>query len=147
MNKRTNNWAEYWQRYNTLCSILKAENHQLAEQLINAKLHVNGLTDGWYDFLNLFKELIFKNAKTLSPDSKVQADTLITQLEKALAPQNSYGGMTVNERLVVANKMDEFYNAIDNKDTFRIIEILKSVELTDNNINAILKSFKMPAIK
>lgn len=43
--------------------------------------------------------------------------------------------------------MDEFDNAIDNKDTLRIIEILKSVELTDDNINAILKSFGMPAIK
>lgn len=55
--------------------------------------------------------------------------------------------MTVNERLVIANKMDEFDNAIDNKDTLRIIEILKSVELTDDNINTILKSFKMPSIK
>ncbi len=119
----------------------------MAEQLINAKLHVNGLTDGWYDFLNLFKELIFKNADTLSSDCKVQADILITQLEKVLVPQNRYGGMTVNERLVIANKMDEFDNAIDNKDTLRIIEILKSVELTDDNINTILKSFKMPAIK
>lgn len=147
MSKRTNNWSEYWQRYNTLCNIIKAENNQLAEQLINAKLYVNGLTDGWYDFLNLFKELIFKNAKTLSSDCKVQADTLITQLEKALVPPNRYGGMTVNERLVIANKMDEFDNAIDNKDTLKVIEILKSVELTDDNINAILKSFKMPVIK
>lgn len=147
MNKRINNWSEYWQRYGTLCSNIKSENNQLAEQLINAKLHVNGLTDGWCDFLNLFKELIFKNADTLSSDCKIQADILITQLEKALIPQNRYGGITVNERLVIANKMDEFDNAIDNKDTLRIIEILKSVELTDDNINAILKSFKMPAIK
>ena len=147
MSKRINNWSEYWQRYDTLCSNIKSENNQLAEQLINAKLHVNGLTDGWYDFLNLFKELIFKNADTLSSDCKVQADILITQLEKALVPQNRYGGMTVNERLVIANKMDEFDNAIDNKDTLRIIEILKSVELTDAKINAILKSFKMSAIK
>lgn len=147
MNKRINNRSEYWQRYDTLCSNIKSENNQLAEQLINAKLHVNGLTDGWYDFLSLFKELIFKNADTLSSDCKVQADILITQLEKVLVPQNRYGGMTVNERLVIANKMDEFDNAIDNKDTLRIIEILKSVELTDDNINTILKSFKMPAIK
>lgn len=84
MNKRINNRSEYWQRYDTLCSNIKSENNQLAEQLINAKLHVNGLTDGWYDFLNLFKELIFKNADTLSSDCKVQADILITQLEKVL---------------------------------------------------------------
>ena len=136
MNKRIDSWSEYWQKYNSLCDIIRSENNQLAEQLIDAKLYVNGLTDGWHDFLNVFKELIFKNAETLSLDCKVQADILITQLEKS-----------VNERLVIANKMDEFDNAIDNKDTLRIIEILKSVELTDDNINAILKSFGMPAIK
>lgn len=148
MNGRLSNWSEYWQRYDALCCNIKSENNQLAEQLIDAKLYVNGLTDGWYAFLNLFKELIFKNSNYLSSDCKVQADSLIIHLENALVPQqNKYGGMTVNERLVIANKMDEFDNAIDNKDTLRIIEILKSVELTDDNINAILKSFKMPAIK
>lgn len=147
MNKRIDSWSEYWQKYNSLCDIIRSENNQLAEQLIDAKLYVSGLIDGWHDFLNVFKELIFKNAETLSLDCKVQADILITQLEKALMSQTRYGGMTVNERLVIANKMDEFDNAIDNKDTLRIIEILKSVELTDDNINAILKSFKMPAIK
>lgn len=147
MNKRIDSWSEYWQKYNSLCDIIRSENNQLAEQLIDAKLYVSGLTDGWHDFLNVFKELIFKNAEALSLDCKVQADILITQLEKSLMSQTEYGGMTVNERLVIANKMDEFDNAIDNKDTLRIIEILKSVELTDDNINAILKSFKMPAIK
>ncbi len=118
----------------------------MAEQLINAKSYVNGLTDGWYDFLYLFKVLIFKNAETLSLDCKVQADILITQLAKALILQTGYGGMTVNERLVIANKMNEFDNAINSKDTLRIKEILKSVKLTDDNINAILKSFEMPAL-
>lgn len=146
MNKRTNYRSEYWQRYDSLCNIIKPENNQLAEQLINAKSYVNGLTDGWYDFLDLFKVLIFKNAETLSLDCKVQADNLITQLAKALILQTGYGGMTVNERLVIANKMNEFDNAINNKDTLRIKEILKSVKLTDDNINAILKNFEMPAL-
>lgn len=147
MNKRINNLTEYWQRFETLCSNIKSENSQLAGQLISAKSYAIGLTDGLYDFLNLFKELIFKNANSLSSGCKIQADILITQLEKSLIPQNRYGGMTVNERLVIANKIDEFDRAIDNKDTLRIIEILKSVELTDDNINAVLNSFKMPAIK
>ena len=146
MNKRTNNRSEYWQRYDSLCNDIKSENNQLAEQLKNAKLYVNGLTDGWYDFLNLFKELIFNNAENLSSDCKVQAGMLIAQLDKVLILQKGYGSMTVNERLVIANKMDEFDNAINNKDTLKTIEILKSVELTDDNINAILKSFEMPAL-
>ena len=146
MKKRTNNKSEYWQMYDSLCNDIKSENNQLAEQLINAKLYVNGLTDGWYDFLNLFKELIFNNAENLSSDCKVQAGMLIAQLDKVLILQKGYGGMTVNERLVIANKMDEFDNAINNKDTLKTIEILKSVELTDDNINDILKSFRMPAL-
>lgn len=147
MNKGLNNWSEYWQRYDTLCCNIKSENEPLAEQLIGAKSYVNGLTDGWYNFLNVFKGLIFDNSNNLSSDCKLQADGLIIQLENTLVPQNKYGGMTVNERLLIANKMDKFENAIKNKDTSEVIEILRSVELSNNNINAILKSFKMPLVK
>ena len=144
MNEKLNNWSEYWQRYDTLCCNIKSENNQMAEQLIDAKLYVNGLTDGWYAFLNLFKELMFKNSNSLSSNCKVQADSLIIQLENALIPQqNKYGGMTVNERLVLANKMDEFDDAINSKDIPKITDILKSVELSDSNINAILGSYKL----
>ena len=144
MNEKLNNLSEYWQRYDTLCCNIKSENNQMAEQLIDAKLYVNGLTDGWYAFLNLFKELMFKNSNSLSSNCKVQADSLIIQLENALIPQqNKYGGMTVNERLVLANKMDEFDDAINSKDIPKITDILKSVELSDSNINAILGSYKL----
>ena len=95
----------------------------------------------------MFKGLIFDNSNNLSSDFKLEADFLIIQLENTLTPQNQYGGMTVNERLVIANKMDEFDNAIKNKETSKVIDILRSVELNDDNIIAILKSFKMPIIK
>lgn len=147
MNEKLNNWSGYWQKYDALCCNIKFENNQLAEQLIDAKLSVNGLTDGWYSFLNLFKELIFKNSDNLSLDCKVQANCLIIELDNALLSQNKYGGMTVNERLVIANKMNEFDNAINSNDITKVVEILKSVELSDNNINAILKSFKLAFIE
>lgn len=147
MKKESNNWSKYWQRYDMLCHNIKSENELLAERLIDAKLYVNGLTDGWYEFLNMFKGLIFDNSNNLSSDFKLEADSLIIQLENTLTPQNQYGGMTVNERLVIANKMDEFDNAIKNKETSKVIDILRSVELNDDNIIAILKSFKMPIIK
>lgn len=147
MRKESNNWSKYWQRYDTLCRNIKSENEPLAEQLIDAKLYVNGLTDGWYEFLNMFKGLIFDNSNNLSSYCKLEADFLIIQLENTLTPQNKYGGMTVNERLVIANKMDEFDNAIKKKETSKVIDILRSLELNDDNIIAILKSFKMPIIK
>jgi len=53
---------------------------------------------------------------------------------------NKYGGMTVNERLYVAGLIDDFYFAIERKDTEKVREILKDVELTEGNIVPILKS-------
>ena len=41
MNKRIDSWSEYWQKYNSLCDIIRSENNQLAEQLIDAKLYEN----------------------------------------------------------------------------------------------------------
>jgi len=48
--------------------------------------------------------------------------------------------MTVNERLYVSEKMDEFDKAVAEKDVKKIISILRSVELGDENIKAILES-------
>lgn len=147
MNERLNNWIGYWQMYDILCLNIKSENQQLAKWLIDAKSHVNGSTDGRQAFLNLFKELIFNHSGHLSSDCKAQANSLISQLENALAPQSKYGGMTVNERLVIANKMNEFDDAIDSKDIPKITEILRSVELSDSDINTILKNFKLSSIQ
>lgn len=50
-----------------------------------------------------------------------------------------YKGMTVNERLYVGGLMDEFDKAVEEKDTEKVICILKKVELTDLSIVPILK--------
>ena len=51
-----------------------------------------------------------------------------------------YDGMTVNERLFVAKKIDEFYKAVNEKDRIKVISILQSVELTEYSIYPILVS-------
>jgi hypothetical protein len=51
-----------------------------------------------------------------------------------------YDGMTVNERLFVAKKIDEFYKAVNEKDRIKVISILQSVELTESSIYPILVS-------
>ena len=42
---------------------------------------------------------------------------------------NKYSGMTVNERLFVANLLSEFEDAAKNRDKDKMIEILQKVEL------------------
>lgn len=54
---------------------------------------------------------------------------------------NKYAGMTVNERLYVAGLLDEFEEAISDKNTEKAIRILKKVELTDDNIKPILEKW------
>lgn len=50
-----------------------------------------------------------------------------------------YKGMTVNERLYISGLSDDFYNAVNNKDVERVIEILQEVELNDQSIVPILQ--------
>lgn len=54
---------------------------------------------------------------------------------------NKYAGMTVNERLYVAELLDEFEKAVSDKNTEKAIRILKEVELTDDNIKPILEKW------
>lgn len=52
---------------------------------------------------------------------------------------DQYSGMTVNERLCVSGLIDEFDKAIEEKNREEAIRVLKEVELTDENIQAILE--------
>lgn len=54
--------------------------------------------------------------------------------------QNSYGGMTVNERLYVSGLLDKFDVAVREKNIELITTILTEVELTDESIRSILNS-------
>lgn len=57
--------------------------------------------------------------------------------------ETQYGGMTVNERLYFSGLIDKFDTAVAKKDVKEITAILKEVELSDDNINAILQHFKL----
>jgi len=48
-------------------------------------------------------------------------------------------GTTVNERLWISGLMNKFDKSVEEKDVYAAISILKQVELTDENINPILK--------
>jgi hypothetical protein len=54
---------------------------------------------------------------------------------------NKYAGMTVNERLYVSGLLDAFEKAVSEKNTIEAVRILKEVELTEENIEPILKKW------
>jgi hypothetical protein len=71
---------DYWKKYDLLCSELEDEGKQnIVKELQNAQLYVNGLTDGWYDFLNAFEKTI-RNEK-LQGQTQILAETLIETLK------------------------------------------------------------------
>jgi len=52
-----------------------------------------------------------------------------------------YSGMTVNERLYVSGKIDEFDDAIEKKDVEKLKVILKEIEIDDASITSILEKY------
>lgn len=57
--------------------------------------------------------------------------------------KNKYSGMTVNERLYVSGRMDEFDEAVQKKDTEKVRAILEKVELTEESIKPILEKLEL----
>lgn len=54
-----------------------------------------------------------------------------------------YAGMTVNERLYVGGLMDEFDNAVEEKNVDKIRIVLERVELTEESIKPILEKLQL----
>ena len=52
---------------------------------------------------------------------------------------SKYAGMTVNERLHVSGKLNEFDKAVANKNADRVKLILKELELDESSIKAIIE--------
>jgi hypothetical protein len=50
----------------------------------------------------------------------------------------NYGGMTVNERLYVSGQWDVYFDAVDKRNSDDVVRILRSVEVDEESIQAIL---------
>lgn len=55
-----------------------------------------------------------------------------------------YKGMTLNERLYHSGKMDEFDEALEKKNTCKVLQILREVKVREESILFILKELKLP---
>jgi len=74
---------DYWKKFDLLCSELELEgNQKLFSELQGARLYVNGLTDGGYDFLNSFEKAV--STEQLEGQTQQLAKALIENLKTQL---------------------------------------------------------------
>lgn len=76
--------SEYWELYQMLYSNIEKKNELIAQQLRQIQSYINGLTDGWYDFLTSFKKIVSDNFNNIALEDLELADLLIATLENSL---------------------------------------------------------------
>ena len=75
-----------------------------------------------------------------SSDALMRTPDMIETWEK----ENRFEGMTVNERLHSSGKLEQFGNAVKNKNINLVKSILVDIQITDeDNIEAILDYYKL----
>ena len=82
----TRNKFDFWTSYDDLCNLLILANKKsIAGDLKKAQLPLNGLTDGWYLFLEGFEKAIRENETFLDERERNIADDLLSKLRKSLS--------------------------------------------------------------
>lgn len=56
---------------------------------------------------------------------------------------NNFPAMTVNERLCVSGLIKQFDKAVEEKNTYEVVRILKEVDIREDSIRPILKMLKL----
>ena len=84
--KRIASWEEYWKLFDDLCNSLNLDNKQfVVTELKDAQKHVNGLTDGWHEFLDKFEKVNDAHYKIFSQEQNNLTKTLIQNLKNSLS--------------------------------------------------------------
>jgi hypothetical protein len=64
-------WKEYWAIFDVLCSSLEQRGEtDTVQSLRKCQRYVNGLTDGWWDFLDHFRATVRVAEKFLLPTER-----------------------------------------------------------------------------
>ena len=79
-------WQDYWKLFDSLLEKLNSEGKlEIAQELKDAQKYANGLTDGWYDFMNAFERVVNARKMQMTDEQCEIADFLITSLNKSLS--------------------------------------------------------------
>jgi len=77
-DKKIDNWTDYWHYFNNLIKSLNDDQKtSCISELRDAQMHVNGMTDGWFEFLIAFEKTINK-FRTQLTDSQIKEADLLT---------------------------------------------------------------------
>lgn len=87
--KKFNSWSDYWKYFDDLCHQLEAcGKKNIAKDLKFAQLCVNGMTDGWYGFLEKLKEIEDKNPELKNTAKGLMLKEIIESLTSSLTNRN-----------------------------------------------------------
>lgn len=78
-------WQDYWKIFEELIILLSSENkNEISFEFKEAQKHVNGFTDGWYEFKFAFEKALKYNRQKLTEQQTDIADFLLNALNKRL---------------------------------------------------------------
>ena len=82
---KINEWKDYWEIFNELINSLENSNKEdVVIEFKDSQKYLNGLTDGWFDFLNALSASVKNNINNLTQEQKDIAEFLISTLNNLL---------------------------------------------------------------
>jgi hypothetical protein len=86
VDQKIETWEGYWNLFDELCHSLTAHDQtEVVVDLREAQRYVNGLTDGWHEFLNYFQQAMKHKKKAFDKTERDLADYLVQTLKQSLS--------------------------------------------------------------
>jgi len=81
-NIKFKDWADFWTSFNNfLLTLKKSDREYISKLLEEARLHVNGMTDGWFEFTEIFETAIIDNKTDLTANEMQMAKELLDYIK------------------------------------------------------------------
>jgi hypothetical protein len=85
-NKDIKDWKDYWNRFDNLCEIFDQSNRQqIKEEFIEARQYVNGMTDGWFEFVIRLEKALKKHKSSLDSNELEISNFLLNYIKTPLS--------------------------------------------------------------
>lgn len=83
-NYTLTSWQDYWRIFDELIELLYLDNKtMIIIEFKKAQRHVNGLTDGWYEFKFSFEKALNSNSKNMTDEQNEIANFLLATLNES----------------------------------------------------------------